>query len=212
MPANALQAPSVPRKTLQLPQPTESSESVYTPEWTPPFEGYVANHVRRNLWKIERTHDRDDAWQECRWVFYDCCRRYTGKAKNAAHFMALFKMALGTHWIDLAAKASKVRAEMQAFEDEDGSAVDYTQDVAGETQNLGELRTKLRQAPSEVRTVLSLFLNAPAELVELATDTWRAQNRGRKASSGGAAHLNKLLGLTLTADPVALVEAYLLDK
>jgi hypothetical protein len=201
---------STRRRLLTL--PSEPSASGYTPEWTAPFEGYAANFIKRNLWKVARTHDRDDAWQEVHFVFYDCVRRYSTRVENAAHFMALFKTCLNTHFCDLAVKATTARAELGALEDDDGTVQDYTSGTIGETQNAGELQTKIRQAPSEVRVVLALFLSAPQELVDLAMSTWKTHTRGGKQAAGSDHHLNKMLGLPPGSKPLAAVEAYFMQE
>lgn len=176
----------------------------YSPTWTGGFEGYAANFIRKNHWKIERTHDRDDCWQEVHFVFYDCVRRYGKSCENAAHFMALFKRSLATHFIDLAAVSTRVCSEVTTSADEDGEILDYTATVVGEVCNAGEAMTLLRQAPSEVRTVLSLFLNAPAELLQLALDSARGTSH--------RAIVNRCLGLPEGFDSIGVVTDYFVKE
>ena len=62
-------------------------------------------------------------------------------------------------------------------------------------------------AVSVATIVLSLFLNAPSELLELATQSWRAKGR-RKAE--GNSMINQCLGLPEGSDPIGAVEDYFL--
>lgn len=181
----------------------------FVPEWSPAFEGYAVNHITRHYWKIARTHTRDDAKQEIHFAFYDCVRRYGGKVENAAHFMSLFKLRLNSHWCDLAAAATVARAELGAFHDEESNEdLDVYAQRVGETHNAGELMHDIKNAPREVRTILSLFLNAPVELVEMAMSAWKGQGGRGKTAAGSNAHLNRMLGLPETTDPIGLVHNY----
>jgi len=201
MTANASPSPlKHPSKLQNTPVQLALDGTGYYPTWTAAFEGYAANFIRKNHWKIERTHDRDDAWQEVHFVFYDCVRRYADRCENAAHFMSLFKLMLSTHFVDLAAVSTKVRTEISASDDGEGDVSDYTAASVGELRNAGEALTLLRQAPREVRTVLALFLNAPPELLQMALDSARG--------SSHRATINRCLGLPADFDCVSVVTDY----
>ena len=131
--------------------------------------------------------------------------------------MALYKTALRNHFIDLAKADTAHRqhvvfeADLHAYETESESVLAYT-DRACAGDDSGEaayLNTKIEQAPSEVKIVLSLFLNAPAELLEMATAAWKFS--GRKKALGNNM-LNKCLGLPEGSDPLGTVERYFLQK
>lgn len=178
---------------------------MYKPVWDGPIAGYATNYIAKHAWRMPRYMDHDDLMQEARLVFLRCAARY--EVEEARHFMALFKKALFTEITDLSVKASKCRAEVSStVEDDDSSWVQ--REVVGETANAGELVLALRAMPSEVATVVSLFLNAPQELLELAGTAWNSRCRSSKARAGTNAHINKMLGLPEGSDPVGAVKEY----
>lgn len=178
----------------------------YRPVWAGPFETYTRRYIAKNLWRLSRTCDADDAMQEARIVFLDCTRRYTGRVDNPAWFMALYKMALFGRFDDLATQDTRYRSVgvlmCEVVTEEDASPIE----AIGTCENEGVLHTIIRQAPDEVRSVLSLLLNAPAEILELAAEAWGAQG---KKSAFGNAMLCRMLGLPERADPLGAVRDYL---
>lgn len=132
----------------------------------------------------------DDAMQEARIVFLRCARKYANEVDNAAWFMSLYKRSLSARFADLATSDTRYRstgALMSDLYDDDAQPVE----PIGELCNEGELAVMVERAPSEVREVLALLLNAPTEILELASLAWRS--RGRKSAFGNAM-LNRLLG------------------
>lgn len=179
---------------------------MYTPKFKGEIEGYVVNHLKRNLWRIASTHDHRDAMQEAYLVFMRCCDKYP-QTDTPQHFMALFKQAWTNRIIDLSAKSTKARAMVSAeVEGLDGDYFD--RDVVGELDNAGYLLTLLRQAPAEVLLVLNLFLNAPKEVLDLATATWEQQGRRK---GGESKLLARMLGLPEGSDPIKATRDYFLD-
>lgn len=171
--------------------------SAYKPEFKGPVEGWVVNYVTANYWRVERTHERADLIQDAYLVFRRVADRYPGV--EARHFMALFKTSWTRHFTDLANADTATRAETHRAE---GSA---DTDI-GETGNAGPLLVAIRQAPAEVRAVLSLFLSAPEEILELALAGWKENDTRSRAGASG--RINRLLGLPEGEDVLARVEDY----
>lgn len=160
-------------------------------------EGWVVNQLHGNYWKVEPLGDWDDIMQEARVCFCEVYNTYPEVEDR--HLMALFKTAWSRRFIDLAHKATRHRSEI--------SVETLPLETPGELSNSGFLAVLIEQAPDEVRSVLSLFLNAPSELLELATQSWRAKGR-RKAE--GNSMINQCLGLPEGSDPIGAVEDYFL--
>ena len=181
---------------------------MYKPEFSGPIEGYARNYIHANLWKVARTHNRDEMIQEA-WIVFARCVELYPVIDTPQHFMALYKTALYRHVIDLAADATRVRSEVSesCFEREDEQA--WSRQPIGDLDNEGQLRVLVRQAPREVKMVLSLFLNAPQELLDLATAAWEA--RGRRRAEGNKM-IGRLLGLPPGVDHIGQVEAHFVPK
>ena len=180
----------------------------YRPEWSGALEGYVVNFLAKNLWRLTPTHDRDDAMQEAYVVFLRCAAKYP-LLDTPQHFMALFKTSWMNEFNDLSVKATTARKSVPLSQlariDENGDEVEYSKELAGATDNDGALALMIRDAPKEVMLVLNLFLSAPAELLELASATWK---KNGKYSAGGERWVEKMLGLPTGTEPIKLTEDY----
>lgn len=173
-----------------------------TLQFTGPVEGYVVNFLRKNFWRIAGTHEWDDAMQEARLIFLRVQRKYPDAEDK--HLMSLFKTAWGHHFTDLSVKDSRgrhIQSESNLARDEDS----LPREMVGATDNDGMLAMMIRQAPSEVRMVLSLFLSAPAELLETAARAWSGGPRGKKE---GNALINRCLGLPENTESLEAVRDY----
>jgi len=170
----------------------------FVPEWDGPIAGYVVNFLTAQHWKIARTVPKDDALQEAYCVFLRCKRKYT-TVTEPQHFMALFKTAWYNHFTDLANNDTAERVVHQEPE--------TPIEQVGATDNDGALAIMLRQAPREVSMVLSLFLNAPQELLDIALASWKAGG-DRRSKSGGSKQVNRLLGLPEDQDTMKQVIDY----
>lgn len=177
---------------------------MYTPEFNGPIEGYVMNWIGREYWRLKRTHEREDVKQEAYLVFLRCTSKYP-IIDTPQHFMALFKTAWSNHVNDLSEKATKARALVPEthLDAEDGS--EWRREAMGETDNAGALTLMVQQAPREVMMVLNLFLNAPQELLELATKAWASQGH---RNPHGNMMINKMLGLPADVDSLGKVNDY----
>ena len=185
---------------------------MYVPEWKGPIEGYVVNLLPKVLWRVDRTHDRDDVLQEARMTFWRCCLAYPD-IDTPQHFMALFKTAWTRRVHEMSNKNTKVNTATSQLavvvDDEGAQAVSH--DVPGDTDNMGILRTMVRQAPREVMMVLNLFLNAPAELLSMAEQAFHDSNKG-VARQDQNAMVRRLLGPAVGEKPVDAVRAYFLER
>jgi DNA-directed RNA polymerase specialized sigma24 family protein len=177
---------------------------MYTPEFHGPIEGYLMNQITKDLWRVANTHDRQDLMQEGVLVFLRCAAKYS-IIDTPQHFMALFKTAWAHHLNDLSVKATKARVMVSEthLDPEDGS--EWNREAIGETDNAGALTLMVQQAPREVLMVLNLFLNAPQELLDLATKAWT--KKGRRNANGNLI-INKMLGLPDEADTLGKVNDY----
>ena len=159
----------------------------YVPEFKGPIEGWLANNVARNLWRLQPLYEREDAMQEGFIVFMRCAAKYP-ILDNGAHFMALFKRAWNNRLNDLSVKASRTRA-LHVDQTYHLPADMEVPEAPGDLDNDGLLGVMIRQAPREVLMVLNLLLNAPQELLALATRAWEA------SESKNSDMMNRLLGL-----------------
>lgn len=176
------------------------SVSAYKPEFKGPIEGWVVNFLTDNYWRVQATMTRLDCLQEAHLIFLRCSRRY--KAENAKHFMSLFQRCWINHFTDLTVDDTKVKQCGPLPEDlEEPTGLQ----LVGELDNDGYLRHMIAQAPSEVSLVLTLFLNAPSELLDMAMKSWRSKGKLR---AGGNAHVARLLGLPADSRPLDAVQQY----
>lgn len=179
----------------------------YSPEFVGPFEGFVVNHIARNMWRVSSHMDRDDVLQEARLVFYTLRRRYveSGEVVDPPHFMALFKTSWLRHFNDLSNTDTARRTNEVPYPQQEGDAGVEWQPL-GDRDNDGYLALLIEQAPSEVKSVLNLFLSAPQELLDMALTPWRGKDR--RCRAGGSKHICKLLGLDENLDVMRMTEEY----
>lgn len=176
--------------------------SQYKPEFKGPIEGWIVNHMERHYWRVQASMTRMDVMQEAHVIFLRCSTKYASVVTNPKHFMALFKVAWVNHFTDLAYTDSKNRCEVVP-------PADMQMDSIGDLENEGYMRTLIRQAPKEVALVLALFLNAPAELLQLATSPLKSGRNGARAADNR--RVAALLGLPADSEPLDAVERYLAD-
>lgn len=190
------------RRSLSY-QPIRGAARLFEPKWEGVFESYTASYVLKNLWRVQRTCDFEDAMQEARIVFLDCSRRYGATVDNAAWFMALYKRALASQFhnlssIDTRHKQFAVLSDVTREDQPDPEPI-------GSLDNEGALVLLIRQAPDEVRAVLSLMLNAPVEVVDMISAAMRVPQKARACSL----RLCKMLGLPPQDSLLSQVREYL---
>ena len=184
----------------------------YLPSFTGPIEGYVTNFLRKHYWKVAAGMELEDAMQEARLVFLRCASKY-GLTDTPQHFMALFKTAWHNHYIDLARGDSDARAvisygyERDITSSVDDALLDLLDMIPACLDNDGYLNALLREAPNDVATILSFFLEAPPALIKRAGEAWTSS--GRKQQDGNNM-LCEVLGFPKGTDVVGKLTAYFL--
>lgn len=176
---------------------------LYIPTFNGPIEGYVVNFLRSQRWRTKALMEHDDLLQEAYLVFLRLSKKYP-RIDTPQHFMALFKTSWYRHYTDLAYADSNLRiipVESQLQKSEDSDPIE----AVGDLDNDGMLMTMIRQAPTEVKQVLMLFMQAPTELLEIVQGSWR--QRGYDSPYGNKM-LCQLLGLQSNADVVGMVRQY----
>lgn len=176
---------------------------MYHPEFAGPIEGWMINYNTKHFWRVARSMEWEDLSQEGYLVFMRCAAKYP-VLDTPQHFMSLFKRSWVNHFTDLANRDTALRTEISDHMELDGDEV--VREPIGETDHCGDLVLMISQAPHEVRMVINLFLNAPAELLETALSSWNGEDRRRK--DGGSATICRLLGLPADRDVLAIVRNY----
>lgn len=181
----------------------------YIPKFEGAIEGYVVNFLRTNFWRVQGSMEFQDCMQEAHLVFLRLADRY-GVLDTPQHFMGLYKRAWYNHFTDLSHIDTKFRVEVSesqlATEEDGGMAyVSLVESIIGETDCAGYITIMLQQAPADVRTVLSFFVVAPQELVDLTFSSWR---KSRRKKEGGNNMLCHVLGFAPGTDLLGRVAAY----
>lgn len=134
---------------------------MFKPQWEGVIEGYSKNYIQKNLWKyVHLDFEREDLLHEAVIVFCDCRDKYKDTVDTPQHFMALFMTALHNRFWEIAQESCSTKENVV---DED------VLDVRGINIHIGEegsLRILIKQAPQEIKEVLVLAFNAPAELLD----------------------------------------------
>lgn len=165
--------------------------------WEGPINGYAVNYVNANLWRLYNRYNFDELVNEAFLVYCKVSITYANKVDNPKWFMALYKTALSNRMHDLSKTINQLVEDCE--EPYKGSSL--------VTSNDGYLEVLLNQAPSEISSVLSLFINAPQELLDLAFSSWKS-NGGKKIT--GNRFLSSVLGLKDTRDMCKMVTDYLI--
>lgn len=183
---------------------------MYSPEYTGPIEGYVKNHLRKNFWRVQRTMEYEDCLQESKLLFCELKAKYP-VVDTPQWFMSLFKTSWFHHFSDLANSDTKIRTVRLSSDftvDEDSDGFDFiASSIVGDSDNVGIMEVMVRQAPSEVRMVISLFLNAPSELLDLVATACRKRGKGSPRSKENKM-LCQMLGISPSTDLLGTVHDY----
>jgi hypothetical protein len=176
------------------------------PEFKGPIEGYVVNYLSANYWRVKNNMEYEDMMQEAQVVYLRLVRKYPD-IDTPQHFMALFKTSWGNHFVDFTNKETNARALMyeNQFQDVEDTMSNFMSSIMGDSNNNGYLLILIKEAPAEVRQVLSLFLNAPSEILDLASKAWK--DGGRNQDYGNNM-LCKLLGIEPGTDVIGIVQRY----
>lgn len=179
----------------------------FDPQFQGVFERYARKVIRRNMWRLNRVTTLDDMMQEAYLIFDDVVRIYVrnGDVDNPRWLMELFKTSLSNHIHDVSRNNTKSR-ESQLVEADPDSRRSLIAEIE---DNEGMIYSMVRDAPEEVREVLTLFLNCPREVMDMIVDAWRA--RGKRKALGNE-HLCAMLGKDpRRVDLISEVESYFLE-
>lgn len=169
-------------------------------------EGYVVNFLRKEFWRISRRMEYEDAMQESRLIHTKLARIYPDA--EPAHFMSLYKTAWSNHFNDLSKSDTKNRfivLDSDCQDDKESDSANYLTSRVGDLDNNGMLSILISQAPEEVVAVLSIFINAPSELLAAFSSAWRAKG---KRKEDGNSMLCAALGYPKGTDLIGKVERY----
>jgi hypothetical protein len=167
------------------------------------FKGYAVNLCMRSHWRVARIMEVDDLVQEAYLVFHKCSVKYS-HVTDAPQFMALYKRALANRITDLSLKNSQLHTERSSSHD--GRRDTAPVEAIGELDNDGFLKIMMKQAPAEVKLVLTMILNAPAEITEALLSSWSNAEHKKRANS--SERINRALGLPPELDTMGMVQDY----
>ena len=77
----------------------------FQPEWDDILHGYTVKYARQHVWRYKGRLELDDIVDEAFLVFCYCRDRY--KYETGSHFMAIYKLALSQHTMDLGRKINR---------------------------------------------------------------------------------------------------------
>jgi len=142
------------------------------------IEGFVINFINKNKWKLSNLHEFEDLYQEAYRIFLETFDRYIDRVENEKHFMQLYKMCLGSWWIDEAKRNSKYKNVMiQSHTISDEQETDMITNLIGDLDNEGYLDELIRTAPDDVKQVLSILLETPKDVMDLALTKWKSKGK-----------------------------------
>lgn len=162
------------------------------------IKGYLLNQIHAHLWKFKSIMTEEDAYVEGWLLFSKCADMYPDV--DPPHFMALYKTTISRRMIDWAREATDSRA-LSLTSTETGEQLESV----GDLENDGYFHILLQQAPQEVKSVLTLFINAPTELLQLAMDSWKSAGH---VETGGNRQVAQWLGLPAGSRPLDAVRDY----
>lgn len=165
---------------------------MFVPVYEGPIAGFVKNYLRKHFWRVDRFREMDDVIQDSYELFLILKNRYQDKVDNPAWFMALYRVSFVNFITNMSYKNSRSHAEVYqgslSLNLEDVEVIDFFS-IMGDLENNGYSRVLLRQAPSEVKSVINLMLNCPTEMFEAVRDSFFS-----KKDHAGNEVLCKMLG------------------
>lgn len=122
--------------------------------------GWIHAYARRNFWRVSSWYELKDLVQDGYLHYYRCVDRYSAVVENRRHFMALFKRVYSVHIITLSNHRTQLTevpfASMAVAVD--GQDTEYrVEEVLGAVSESATGWVLIREAPKEIRAVLSLF-------------------------------------------------------
>jgi len=148
--------------------------NTYKPEWDGVFVSWTRLYVNQHFWRVRRIYgSKEDAMQECALIFVKCRALYRNTVDNPKWFMSLYQTAVRNSWHDASISDTAIRENIVEYR-----SIEEI-DTRIEDNNLGPIIAQLSSARHEVQDVLTLFANAPAELLNaiFSTKSKAALNR-----------------------------------
>ena len=141
--------------------PRRRAQFIFTPEWEGPIKNWTMAFISSNYWRFSAHYEQQDLVHEAYLKFMQCCSTYP-RVVEPAHFAALYRTAVTRRFITLAKRCMK-----------DKQAVQYC-GPATTAENLtrihvynnsGFLMRLVREAPTEVRSLLKSLLTSDVEVL-----------------------------------------------
>jgi len=141
----------------------------FVPKFKGPIEGFVVNYLRKNMWRVSRYLEHEDLMQEARVLFLKLKERYSEvDGMNDRWFMSLFTRSFSNVITNISLKDSKASVEISygTTSDESDEVLTHLENLVGDVENGGWYSIILQEAPEEVKMVLSVLMNCPAEVLD----------------------------------------------
>lgn len=141
----------------------------YRPKWTGTFEAFTKNYVRKDLWRFQHlNYEFEDLISEAYCKFLKCKKDYP-ITDTPQHFMALYKTALRNKFYDLAMESTyhKDVCHIEDMYSDDSDERVHVLDKEHSEPFGSDLGLLLRKAPQEIKDVLKVVFETPAELVTM---------------------------------------------
>lgn len=130
-------------------------------DWPGPWERWARSYSAKHLWRVTNVigNDIEDAVAECALVYVECRLRYGTKINSPAHFCALYKLCVSSWFNTLSTMDThfKIANDAQLLHEEPIEELD----------ELVDFRMKVETANSEIRDIVNIFCNTPAEFMEV---------------------------------------------
>ncbi len=133
---------------------------IWYPAWEGPILKWTVNFIKKNRWRCDRLHEADDLLQDA-YITYRRVEAKYPRVVDAAHFMALYKMAIVNEMWD---RARYKKRKHGAAADLTIDAAEYGAGRIGEVTNNGYLKALIAESPDEVKFALALFNNESTDL------------------------------------------------
>ena len=138
------------------------------------IKGYVKNFLKSNFWKVKNIMELDDAEQEAQVMLLFMEKRLLKSGKDSTivtpqQYMATFKTCWGRHFDTLSNRDTsykRVATESSLIDFESESDTSFSIEDLFTDDNMGFMECVLEEAPSEVKAVLNLLMNAPKEVLD----------------------------------------------
>lgn len=132
--------------------------SPFIPEWSGSvFQKWSYNFCLTNAWRVQdKLGDFEDCMAQCALYYIECKKFYEHKINSPAHFMYYYKLWVTGQFHDLSRKDYRHRVTK--------AAIAVKNEVTEEPD--AYLAVALGEASTELKEALSIFFNAPKEMME----------------------------------------------